>query len=378
MTQPARRSSPLALLLRERREELLASWRKTVRLMDVAKNLEASEINDHIGNLLEELALELERGGEDSVLEAGGPKPMGQIPVIHGKERMVLGFDLEEIVYEYNALRSAIQKLAESYEVSLVGSPGQTLNRVLDGAVGLAVKTYASQQAEFTRERRGEYLAFVVHDLRSPLSAISLAAAMLRREAACARDSDEDKLLEIIEANARKLERQTQRILVEDASIRDQNRQSIQRDWVNLRDLADGLIAELKPLADRTRVRLESEMDANLTAFVDESRATLIFQNLLSNAIRYTEGGTVTLRGTRASDGVECCVEDTGIGMDEERLGKIFEPGESDNPQGFGLGLPIVKSLVKAHQGRIRIESQPGQGSRFFVHFPDPSSEEIA
>ena len=365
-------SSELAELVRERKDELLASWRKTVRLLDVAKDLDTFEINDHVGGLLEELAVELEKGGENSVIEDGGPRPLGQIPIIHGKERMDLGFDLEEIVYEYNALRSAILTLAEAHQVSLVGPPGQTLNRVLDSAVGIAVKTYAAHQAELTRRRRHEYLSFIVHDLRSPLSAIALAAAVLRREIDSEQDSDASKLLEIIEANSRKLERQTQKILVEDASIRDEGAQTIDCAWINLHQLIENLLKELKPLADRSRVRLEVSMDKDLTGFLDESRASLIFQNLLSNAIRYTEGGTVTISGLRTPEGVQCCVKDTGLGIETHRQKKIFQPGESDDPDGFGLGLPIVKALVKAHQGSIRLESELGQGSSFILNFPNP------
>ncbi len=372
MKDVSKDSCQLAALLRERKDELMASWRRTVRLMEVAKDLEVAEINDHVGGLLDEMALELEREGEDSVIEAGGPEPMRQIPVIHGKERLSLGFDVEEIVYEYNALRSAILKLADTHQVNLVGSPGLTVHRVLDSAVGTAVKTFAAQQAEINRQRRNEHLAFIVHDLRSPLSAISLAASVLRRQAASEMDSEERKLFEIIDANARRLERHTQRILLEDASMRDDTEQNLVCSWVNLYDLIQALVTELKPLADRSQVRLETKIDELLTGFVDETRVTLIFQNLLSNAIRCAEGGLVTISMARASAGVDCCVEDTGIGIEESRLESIFQVGESDDPEGFGLGLPIVKRLVTAHRGSIRVESQLGKGSHFFFDFPDP------
>jgi len=376
MTNSSVTSTSLSRLLRERKEELLVAWRKTVRLMEVARTLDTSQIDDHIGKLLEEMAFELERGGEDSVLEAGGPRSLGQIPRIHGKERLNLGFDLEEIVYEYNALRSAILNLAETHQVSLLGSPGQIVNRVLDTAIGTAVKTYASQQAEETRQRRNEHLAFIVHDLRSPLSAISLAATVLRRQDESLTASEQLELLEIIEANARKLERQTQQILVEDASLRDGGGKVIDCSWVNLHKLVTELVSELKPLGERSRVQLEVSIDQGLKAYVDASRVALIFQNLLSNAIRYTVGGTVTISCARSADGIECCVADTGMGIAPDRLEKIFQRGESDDPDGFGLGLPIVKTLVRAHQGKIRVESRLGEGSRFFISFPHPGGSD--
>src|SRR5688572_20020754 len=100
-------------------------------------------------------------------------------PPAHGLQRVQDGFDIEEVVAEYNLLRGCIHDLAQEEGLSLQGKPFHILNRVLDGAIGRAVQMFASQQALQVRQRREEYLAFVAHDLRTPLSAISLATRVL-------------------------------------------------------------------------------------------------------------------------------------------------------------------------------------------------------
>src|SRR5687767_15912054 len=100
-------------------------------------------------------------------------------PPAHGLQRVQDGFDIEEVVAEYNILRGCIHDLAQANGLALQGEPFRILNRVLDGAIGLAVKTFAAERALEVRSRREEYLSFVAHDLRTPLNAISLATGVL-------------------------------------------------------------------------------------------------------------------------------------------------------------------------------------------------------
>src|SRR5206468_11180804 len=96
-------------------------------------------------------------------------------PPAHGLQRLQEAFDLEEVVAEYNILRGCIHDVAEKNDLSLQGESFHILNRVLDQAIGMAVKTYATQQALDVQCRREEYLAFGADDLRTPLHAISFA-----------------------------------------------------------------------------------------------------------------------------------------------------------------------------------------------------------
>ncbi|MDQ2974458.1 MAG: RsbRD N-terminal domain-containing protein [Acidobacteriota bacterium] len=101
----------LATLIRQKHHELLAYWRAEVRLLPIAEDLDAPTLNNHIPDLLDELACELEAACDETLIEAH----LKENPVIHGLDRLRIGFDVEEVVTEYNVLRDAIQTLAERH-----------------------------------------------------------------------------------------------------------------------------------------------------------------------------------------------------------------------------------------------------------------------
>lgn len=262
-----------------------------------------------------------------------------------------------------------------THDINVTGAAVHTLNRVVDGSIGIAVKTFSAQQALEIRARRDEYLAFAVHDLRSPLASLSLATSLLEREVGAEAGAEGKELLRIMHGAGRKLERLIQRVLKEDAAIRAEEEHRVDAAWVELPQMLQGLIEELQPLADHSRVDLRLECPAGLRGHLDEAWAELVFQNLISNAIRYSPGGRVVVSAQKGDAGIECSVIDNGAGIDPEKLPKIFESGETDSPAGFGLGLSIVQRLVKAHGGELRVESEPGLGASFFFMFPDPEAQ---
>ena len=97
-------------------------------------------------------------------------------PPIHGRQRLHDGFDIGEVVAEYHEMRGCVYELAEEHGILFSGRRLQIVNRVIDEAIGLAVQTYATERAVEIQQRRAEQLAFVAHDLRTPLSAVRLAA----------------------------------------------------------------------------------------------------------------------------------------------------------------------------------------------------------
>ena len=364
----------LAALIRRERDTLLARWREEVRQLSVARELDVPTLNDHIPDLLEELADELEAHTEESM--AGELKKNS---VVHGLDRLRLGFDVEEVVAEYNALRGAVQDLIERHGLSLRGPVNRTINRVIDMSIGLAVKTYAAQKALEIQQRREEHLAFVAHDLRSPLSAIAMAAQLLEATIPdVAKDERAAALLETMHRNVGRLNSLVVKVVQEEANLKAKVAERVERREVNLRALVEALVEDLRPLADASNLKLINEIPEGLTARADAGMLSLIFQNLISNAIDYTPNGKVIV-GARAGGGpaaVECWVGDNGAGIPAGRLEKVFDKLESDpgRRSGMGLGLAIVKQFVEAHGGRVSVESEPGRGSTF--RFTIPSGAE--
>ncbi len=147
---------------------------------------------------------------------------------------------------------------------------------------------------------------------------------------------------------------------------------------VDVHAMLDGVMAIADQLAEANpAVRLEEDIEENLpTVEGDPTRLSQALLNLLHNAFKFTEKGTVTLRVTREPNNILFEVRDTGIGIAEENQELIFEPFETvledkDDPRlGFGIGLKIVEHIIDLHDGETWFESKAGTGSSFFFTVP--------
>ncbi len=360
----------LAQLIRNNRDELLLHWRNEVCLLPNAKHLDAPTLNDHMPDLIEELARELEASCDETLVEAY----LKENPVIHGLDRLRIGFDVEEVVTEYNVLREGIQTLAERHGLSLHGWGARIVNRVLDRAIGLAVKTYATQKALEVQQRREEHLSFVVHDLRTPLNAISIATSLLERKFPDeAKDEEAVIMLGTMHRNAKHLSALIVKVLREEANLEMITSLQLQPREVELWALVEALVNDLQPLTQNAGTRIANKIAKDLIVFADAHLLTRVFQNLLSNAIEYTPGGTIEINARADADGVECWIRDDGAGIPEDLIEKVFERLETDPEKegGTGLGLAIVKEVVEAHGGRVIVESRLNEGTTFRFTLPE-------
>ncbi len=365
----------LAELIRRESETLLAEWRRAVRQLPVAEHLDVPTLNDHLPELLEGLACELQASSDETMIEAG----LTECPVVHGMERLRVGFDIEEVVAEYNSLRSIIQDLTERHGLSLHGKANHIVNRVIDGSIGLAVKTYAAQKALEVQQRREEHLSFVAHDLRTPLSAIAIAAKLLGTNFPDeAKDEQAATLLETLQRNVSRMNALVIKVVQEETNLKANAEGKLERREIKLRALISGLVSDLQPLAETLNTNLTNHVSEELTAFADANLLALVFQNLISNAINYTPNGEISIgaREIKEASSVECWVRDNGAGIPAERLEKVFEKLETDpdKKEGMGLGLAIVKQIVEAHGGQVTVDSKLGRGSTFRFTLPDNAS----
>ena len=361
--------SELAALIRAERQHLLSHWRQLVRELPSARELDTPTLNDHLPRLLEELVAALEARSEETIPEA---LERGSSPD-HGRQRLRDGYEIDEVVAEYNLLRGCIHDLAEDHGCRLQGKPFHILNRVLDGAIGLAVQTYATAQALEVQRRREEYLAFVAHDLRTPLNAISLSARVLELTFAKQDASAEtSRMLHALRRNVQQLDGLVAKVIQENANLATEAGVKLERRTLDVWPLVEALIHDLHPIAGTSSTKLINNVPDALVAYADASLLKRVFQNLIANAIKYTPRGEVVIGARSSDDGAtECWVSDNGSGIPSERLDAIFDPSETDPEQGgLGLGLAIVKSFVEAHGGIVTVESHEGVGSTFRFTLP--------
>ena len=361
----------LAALISREREALLEQWRRDVRHIPGAQDLDTPTLNDHIPDLIDELASTLRSGGRQALSEPH----MELNPKAHGLQRLRDGFDVVEVVAEYNVLRSALQDLAEMHGMVLRGEAGHIVNRVLDEAIGFAVDAYARQKAIELQQRRQEHLSFVAHDLRTPLVAISIASEILERNLPEGAGGEEASLmLSTLQRNVKRLDGLVTKVIQEEKNLDVDAALRVERREIDLWPVVHDLIRDLQPLAEAAGAELRNRVSIRLVVFADAGLLTQVFQNLISNAIDYTPKGEIIIgaKGADAEGGVECWVSDNGAGIPENFIGKVFDKLETD-PQkkgGIGLGLAIVKQIVEAHGGEITVESVQGVGSTFRFTLP--------
>ncbi len=350
---------------------MLAQWRQQVKQLPSAQNLDTPALNDHIPDLLLEIAAALRARSRETIPEA----LVEGSPPAHGLQRLQEAFDIEEVVAEYNILRGCIHDLAEKNGLSLQGQPFHIMNRVLDQAIGLAVQTYATEKALEVQRRREEYLAFVAHDLRTPLNAISLATRILdvtfkeRSERA-----ETAQMLKTLARNVHQLQGLVEKIIEENTNLCTETGIKLERREFDLWSLVEGLIHDLRPVAGTDSTKLVNKVPHRLIVYADASLLRRVFQNLIANAIKFTPRGKVLIEAKELCepDLVECRVSDNGAGFPAERLEKVFDELETDAERtgGLGLGLAIVKTFIEAHGGEVTLESKQGVGSTFKFTLP--------
>lgn len=369
-------SKKLAALIERDRGTLLARWRQHVKQLPSAKHLDTPTLNDHIPDLLDELAEALRSSTMQTITH---DMSVGSPPA-HGHQRALDGFDIEEVVTEYNIVRGCVHDLADTHGLVLQGRAFHILNRVLDAAIGLAVQTYSSQRALEVQQRREEYLSFVAHDLRTPLNAIHLAASLLERINAQGKSGSEAaQMLKILNRNVKHLNCLVAKVLEENINLKTEAGIKLERREFDLWPLIEMLVHELQPLAKTDSTQLINTVPDELAVYGDASVLRRVFQNLVANAIKYTPRGTVNIgaRENAAEKSVECWVSDNGTGIAADRLDKVFDKLETDqqDDNGLGLGLAVVKTFVEAHGGKVVVESKLDYGSTFRFTLPAKSSD---
>jgi two-component system phosphate regulon sensor histidine kinase PhoR len=366
----------LATLITQERDALLERWRQQVRQLPSAKHLDTPALNDHIPDLLNEIAAALQERSRETIPEALAEGS----PPAHGFQRLQEAFDIEEVVAEYNILRGCIHDLAEAKGLSLQGEPFHIMNRVLDQAIGLALQTYATEQALEVQRRREEYLAFVAHDLRTPLNAISLATRILEVNFKERIDRAETaQMLKSLGRNVQHLQKLVEKIIEENTNLRTESGVKLECRNFDLWPLVEALIHDLHPVAGTGSTKLVNKVPHHLVVYADASLLRRVFQNLIANAIRFTPRGKVLIEARDLGEEgvVECRVTDNGAGFPPERLEKVFDELENDsqNEGGLGLGLAIVKTFIEAHRGKVTVESKQGVGSTFQFTLPHDAKE---
>jgi signal transduction histidine kinase len=224
---------------------------------------------------------------------------------------------------------------------------------------------------------KSEFLANMSHELRTPLNAIIGFSQLMHDGKAGIVSQQHKEFLADILASGRHLLQLINDVL--DLSKVEAGKMEFAAEPVDLESIIAETRSILQALAAKKRIQLQTEIDPSLTDIVTDPRSfKQVLYNYISNAIKFTgEGGRVVVRiRAENSNCFRIDVEDTGIGIRIEDVGKLFtefqqlDSGMGKQNQGTGLGLALTKRLVEAQGGRVAVSSVPGQGSTFFAVLP--------
>ncbi|HEY9804408.1 MAG TPA: HAMP domain-containing sensor histidine kinase [Leptolyngbyaceae cyanobacterium] len=386
-------------VLAENSNIIIAKWVTAVRedrQIESADDLSYTAIKNHIPDVFQAMVTVLSQSQESDI------KSIITASWQHGLLRAEQGFDPSEIAREYRLLRKVIFDTVEIYLLQAATAEVirymRLIDAVIDEAIARCFHSYVGERLrelehlqasltlhneELTRlvTSNEDKLSQLAHELKHPLTAIiGYSDLFLRQQKRAIQRKENPVNIEHIERvlrNGRHLLRLINNVL--ELSRYEAGKIQLQLAPTNIREIINNVCEMLEPLATEKNLLILVEwVEAPNEVITDGFQLQQIVTNLVSNAIRYTETGTISIV-SKVVDGEKwaIAVSDTGIGIAKEDQSKIFEPyfrvtsqTRPYAPDSTGLGLAIVVRLVKLLQGEISLVSQEGVGSTFTVTFP--------
>ncbi|WP_163970215.1 two-component system histidine kinase PnpS [Oceanobacillus halotolerans] len=275
-------------------------------------------------------------------------------------------------LYEENVKESITHyKGIDKFYLEIVGAPIFNDRNMLKGAVLVIYDITEMKKLELTRK---DFVANVSHELKTPITSIKGFSETLL-DGAMDDEEARQKFIRIIYKESQRLQ-----LLIEDLlTLSKLEKEEFQLNIVevDVKQLLQDITPIMQSKAAKKNINVTINIDSDSTVKIDEDRVKQVILNLLDNAISYTpEDGNITLQVDEVRDQLHIRVSDTGIGIEQEALPRIFErfyridKARSRNTGGTGLGLAIAKHIVDVHDGKITVDSKVNEGTTFDVYLP--------
>ena len=235
-------------------------------------------------------------------------------------------------------------------------------------------KTSLSEKLEYENNVKDRFFSIIAHDLKNPFNSLlgmtkimSQMADKLSMEEllSCAKDVNEagERTFELLHN------------LLDWANLQ-MSGGKISPETIDLQELVQESMDVLAPTAQNKKVLITTDLQ-NANAYADRNMVNMVIRNLLTNAIKFTpQSGTIEVSSQNRDGMIEITVSDSGVGIPEDKIGKLFALDEktsttgTDGETGTGLGLPLCEDMLKRNSGRIWVESIQGEGSKFHFNLP--------
>jgi signal transduction histidine kinase len=374
----------LSTFIRHHLEEILTEWdafAETLRPAAIA--MSRSDLRDHAKQILTAIAIDIETeqtsGQEEEKSKGLRPSSKNSAAAVHGRLRQSSGFTLVQLAAEYRALRASVLRLWLSH-ITAVNQQNSAdmirFNESVDQAVAESIATYSKHAATV----RDTFLAILGHDLRSPLSTMTMAGEYFTHG-----NVEADLTLQVGLRVKRSAATMTAMVndLLEYARTQLDGKIPIAPHQVDIDEICQTAMDDAR--AAHPDCPFELETSGNLVGNFDRVRLHQVFTNLLNNAAQYREKGRPVRLLIEAERGaVTVHVRNFGPSIPPESLKTVFEPlvqlsvskQYSGRPaSSLGLGLFIAREITQAHGGTISAESDETHGTTFSVRLPLASVE---
>jgi signal transduction histidine kinase len=280
------------------------------------------------------------------------------------------------LVKRVNRLSKASQKVATGdYDIYIDHSNRDEIDR-LSADFNKMIKSLKEWRREVLHleERRKTFMQDVAHEMRTPLTTIN--GLLEGLEYGVFDDEQEMRSIKLMRKETTRLIRLVNENL--DYENIQSNHIVLRKNYFPLNDAIEEISEQLSTIADDSNNEIIIAEDIeDISVYADFDRFKQIIVNLLKNAIQFTTDGEIKITASQTKEVTEIIISDTGIGMTEEQIENIWDryykadASRKNTKYGeSGLGLPIVKQLVELHEGHIKVESTPGEGSTFTLIFP--------
>lgn len=372
----------LAAALRARSDTIIEAWENAVRqTLPAADELTLQQLRNSLPSVLQEMAdaFASDKPRDTQELIEGSKS--------HGTTRFHENYNIRELLVEYRLLRRIIiEQVTEALHQGQDARSAIALNMAVDAVLQGGVGTFTDhqqQQIKASTEIQSKYLSFLSHDLRNHLNHALFHLQLLA--AKLARAPEHADTMESIQSAKRAILQTTVGMdqLLQAEQLRHQSG-SFNAHTVDLRLLLSEIAQQCLHQAQSKGLKLEVDVPGEAEVTSDEGLLTLVLQNLLGNAVKYSSTGTVKITANNGLDGNATgwvlSVSDEGPGIPADNLTNLFDAfkrGDTYGKPGVGLGLTIATHATRLLGGELKIESELNVGSTFHLVLPNHNAPPV-
>ena len=320
----------------------------------------------------------------------------GEIVVLNPQARKMLGFEVDARITS-KALKKKMQEINLNEPFKKAKNKRRLVTKDIivprgEGSISLHSEITLVKNTkgkiigivtiliDMTREKemdrmKTEFISTVSHELRTPLSITKEGISLVLDKIPGKINEKQEQILSTARDNIDRLARIINGLL--DISKIEAGKVELKRGIIDVVDLINKIANSFEPKVRERGLKLKTDFpEEKIEIYADEDKMTQVFTNLIGNAMKFTEKGTIEISCAQKEKEVMCAVADTGVGLAKDDLPKVFNKFQQfgrvagAGEKGTGLGLSIAKSIVEMHEGKISVDSKLGVGTKFTFTIP--------